>query len=82
MRSKSLWSDEIKIELFALNAKLHVWRKPGTIPTVNYGSGSIMPWGCYSAAGTGRLVRTEGKMNGAKNIEILDENLFQSPQEF
>uniref|UniRef100_A0AAZ3QRW0 Tc1-like transposase DDE domain-containing protein n=1 Tax=Oncorhynchus tshawytscha TaxID=74940 RepID=A0AAZ3QRW0_ONCTS len=35
--------------------------------------------GCFSAAGTGRLVRIE--MNGAKYREILDENLFQSTQD-
>uniref|UniRef100_A0A8C7MNP0 Uncharacterized protein n=1 Tax=Oncorhynchus kisutch TaxID=8019 RepID=A0A8C7MNP0_ONCKI len=37
-----------------------------------------MLWGCFSTAGTGRLVRIEGKMNGAKYGEILDENLLQS----
>ena len=42
MRNKILWSDETKIELFGLNAKRHVWRKPGTIPTVKHGGGSIM----------------------------------------
>ena len=31
--------------------------------------------------GTGRLVRIEGKMNGAKYREILDENLLQSAQD-
>ena len=33
MRNKILWSDETNIELFGLNAKCHIWRKPGTIPT-------------------------------------------------
>jgi hypothetical protein len=42
MRNKILWPDETKIELFGLNAKRHVWRKPGTIPTVKHGGGTIM----------------------------------------
>jgi hypothetical protein len=71
MRNKIIWSDETKIELFGLNAKRNVWRKSGTIPTVKHGGCSIMLWGCFSAAGTGRLVRIEGKMKGAKYREIL-----------
>jgi hypothetical protein len=39
-----------------------------------------MLWGCFSAAGTEKIVRMEGKMNGAKYREILDEILFQSAQ--
>uniref|UniRef100_A0AAZ3SX78 Tc1-like transposase DDE domain-containing protein n=1 Tax=Oncorhynchus tshawytscha TaxID=74940 RepID=A0AAZ3SX78_ONCTS len=34
-------------------------------------------WGCFSAAGIGRLVRIEAKMNRAKYRKILDENLLQ-----
>jgi hypothetical protein len=81
MRNKILCSDETKTELFGLNAKRYVWRKPGTIPSVKHGGVSIMLWGCFSAAGTVRLVRIEGKMNGAKYREILDENLLQSTQD-
>jgi hypothetical protein len=55
MRKKIIWSDETKIELFGLNSKHHVWRKPGTIPMVKHSGDSIMLWGCFSAAGTGRL---------------------------
>uniref|UniRef100_A0AAZ3PCV1 Tc1-like transposase DDE domain-containing protein n=1 Tax=Oncorhynchus tshawytscha TaxID=74940 RepID=A0AAZ3PCV1_ONCTS len=77
MRNQILCSDETKIELFGLNAKDHVWRKPGTIPTVKHG-GSIMLGGCFSAAGTGRLVRIKAKMNRAKYREIHE--LLQSAQ--
>ena len=65
MRNKILWSDETKIDLFGLNA----WRKPGTahhlpntIPMVKHGGGSIMLWGCFSVAGTGRRMRIKEKI--------------------
>ncbi|KAL0163509.1 hypothetical protein M9458_039262, partial [Cirrhinus mrigala] len=89
VRNKILWSDETKIELFGLNSKRYVWRIPGTahhlsntVPTVKHGGGSIMLWGCFSAAGTGQLVAIEGKMNAAKYRDIMDENLLQSAQDW
>ena len=73
------------IEVFGVNARRHVWRKPGTahhqaktIPTVKHGGGSIMLSGCFSAAGTGRLVKIEGKMNATMYRDLLNENLLQS----
>jgi hypothetical protein len=80
MRNKILWSDETKIDLFGLHAKRHVWRKPGTIPTVKHGGGRILLLGCFSSSGTGRLVSIEAKMNRAKYREILDENLLRGSQ--
>ncbi|KAG2461631.1 TCB1 transposase, partial [Polypterus senegalus] len=85
LRNKIHWSDETKSELFGVNTRRHVWRKPSTahhqantIPTVKHGGGSIMLWGCFSVAGTGRLVRIKGKMTAAMYRDILDENLLQS----
>uniref|UniRef100_A0A674F213 PPFIA binding protein 1b n=1 Tax=Salmo trutta TaxID=8032 RepID=A0A674F213_SALTR len=42
MRNKIVWFDETQIELFCLNAKRHVWRKPGTIPRVKHGGGTSL----------------------------------------
>ena len=88
--NKILWSDVTKIELFGLNAKLHIWRESGsggnahhlanTIPTVKHVGGGTMLWGCISSAGSGGLVLIVGKMNRALYRDILDENLLQSAQ--
>ena len=60
MRNKILWSDGTKIEIFGMNSRRGVWRRPGTahhlenaLPTVKHGGGSIMLWGGFSAAGPG-----------------------------
>ena len=84
---KVLWSDETKIELFGHQGKSYVWRKPNhshhpenIIPTVKHSGGSIMLWGCFSLAGTGKLVRIESMMDGAKYTEIHEGkpvSLFQ-----
>ncbi len=33
------------------------------LPTAKHGGGSVMVWGCMSAAGTGELQFIEGTMN-------------------
>ena len=88
MRQKILWSGEMKIELFGLNAKCCVWWKlnttchaRNTIPTVKHGGGSIMLWGSFSGSGTGRIVRVEGTINGARYKQIPEENLLQSAKD-
>lgn len=80
-----MWSDETKIEVFGANSTRCVWRKKkaelhpkNTIPTVKYGGGNIMLWGCFSAKGTGRLCCIKKRMNGAMYRQILDNNLLPS----
>ena len=82
---KVVWSDETKIELFGINSTRRVWRKrnaeynpKNTIPTVRHRGGNLMLWGCFSAKGTGRLHRIEGRMNGAMYPEIWGDNLLPS----
>jgi hypothetical protein len=74
---KILWPDETKIELFGLNAKRHVWRKPGTIPTVKHVGGSIICGDVFQRQGLGDKSGLRQK-NRAKYRELLDENIPQS----
>ncbi len=69
---KVLWSDETKIQLFGINSTRRVWRRKNaaydpknTIATIQNGCGNIKLWGCFSAKGTGQLLRIEGTMDGA-----------------
>ncbi len=59
-----------------------VWRKPGeeykykcVLPTVKHGGGSVMVWGCMSAAGTGELQFIERTMNANMYCDILKQRL-------
>ena len=78
--SNVLWSDKTKIELFGHHEIQKVWRKNGTayipkntVPTVKYGGGSIMIWGCFSAAGVGNI-----DIIAEKYKNILEKNLLSS----
>jgi transposase len=78
-------SDESKFKLFGSDGKKFTWRKPGTglhpknvIPTVKYGGGSVMVWGCFSYYGVGRLVFIDGIMDAKYYVNILANNLEPS----
>ena len=45
------------------------FKKHNTIPTVKFGDGSIMIWGCFSTKGTGELQVIHGRMNGSMHRE-------------
>ncbi|KAK3506448.1 hypothetical protein QTP70_000579, partial [Hemibagrus guttatus] len=81
----TLWTDETKIELFGRSVSHYVWRKSNTAfqkkkitPTVKYGGGSVMVWGCSAASGPGRLAVINGTMNSAVYQKILKENVRPS----
>ena len=82
-----LLSDEMKINLFGFDGFKHVWRRLGeeykdkcVMPTVKYGGGNIMIWGCMSVAGVGVLHFIEGIMNSSMYCEILQQGMIPSLQ--
>lgn len=83
-----IFSDECKFELINTKNKMFVWREPGTelnnkhlTPTVKFGGGSIMVWGCFSYCGVGKLVFIDGIMDAALYCSILSDNLMSSASE-
>jgi hypothetical protein len=76
MRNQVIWSDENKIELFVLNAKPES-AKPMSGGNLKPGTGMFFSGRDWETT----VVRIEGKMNGAKYSEMLDENLLQSAQD-
>ncbi len=80
-----LWSDETKINLFGSDGVKRVWRQPGeeykdkcVLPTVKHGGGSVMVWGCMSAAGTGELQSIKGTMTANMYCDILKQSMIPS----
>ncbi len=43
------------------------------VPTVKHGGGSVLMWGCMSAAGVGELHIIDGIMNSQMYCSILKE---------
>ncbi len=73
-----LWSDETKIIVFGTDGFKTVWRRKGEeykekcmVPTVKHGGGSVLMWGCMSAAGVGELHFIDGIMNSQMYCSIL-----------
>ncbi len=80
-----LWSDETKINVFGTDGFKTVWRRKGEeykekcmVPTLKHGGGSVLMWGCMSAAGVGELHFIDGIMNSQMYCSILKEKMLPS----
>ncbi len=80
-----LWSDETKINVFGTDGFKTVWRRKGEdykekcmVPTVKHGGGSVLMWGCMSAAGVWELHFIDGIMNSQMYCSILKEKMLPS----
>jgi transposase len=81
--SKIIWSDESKFMIFGSDGRKYCWKKPKepltdrhVVPTVKFGGGCIMVWGCFSSFGVGNIVRIYGNMNGELYRQILKDDLL------
>ncbi|CAB4485417.1 unnamed protein product [Rhizophagus irregularis] len=73
-----VWSDESRFALFESDGRVKVWRSPGEAynkdciqPTVKFGGGSVMFWGCFGWHGVGPLVVIDGNMNSDDYVNVL-----------
>ncbi len=80
-----LWSDESKINVFGTDGFKTVWCRKGEeykekcmVPTVKHGGGSVLMWGCMSAAGVEELHFIDGIMNSKMYCSILKEKILPS----
>ncbi len=80
-----LWSDETKINVFGTDGFRTVWRRKGEeykekcmVPTVKHGGGSVLMWGCMSAAGVRELHFIDGIMNSQMYCSLLKEKMLPS----
>lgn len=80
-----IWSDETKINRLGSDGSTWVWKKQGgplekrmVEPTLKFGGGSLMIWGCMSWDGIGYMIRMEGRMDAELYLSILEDELQQS----
>lgn len=77
-----VFSDETKINCVGSDGKHYAWKRHGEPlsdrliqPTVKFGGGSVMMWGCMLWEGIGYGCRTEGKMDAELYTSILEDEL-------
>ncbi|KAJ1300251.1 hypothetical protein OPQ81_005080 [Rhizoctonia solani] len=80
-----LWSDEITLECLGTGGVHWVLTRPGEdlnngliLPTLNFGGGSFMFWGCMGWNGTGFGAKLERKLNSELYVEILGDEFLKS----
>jgi hypothetical protein len=81
--NRVVWSDETQFKLHAAGGRQYCWTRPGTSlrdsqvqPTVKYGGGGIMVWGCFTAQGVGDFCRIVGHLNAKLYRQILNNEMM------
>ena len=78
-----LWSDESRYTLFQSDGRAWVLRTSGErlfpeciVPTVKFGGGGVLVWGCFSWYGLGPLHVVPDKYNADAYMNILDNQVL------
>jgi transposase len=81
--SKVIWSDESRFQIFGSDGKQYYWKRHGeplnqfhVKPTMKYGGGSIMIWGCFTSRGVGSYCKVDGTLDTDLYLKILREDLM------
>ena len=80
-----MWSDETKINRFGSDGRKWCWKtaKEGLLPrhvqpTLKFGGGSIMVWGCMTAKGVGYMAKIDNGLDADLYCEILKTDLMET----
>lgn len=80
-----LWSDESSFDIFNSAKRVFVRRRPNeklrndcVLPTVKFGGGKVMVWGCMSSHGVAILKRVDGHLNANGYMTILQDCMLPS----
>jgi transposase len=86
--AKVLWTDESKFCLYGSAGRKYVRRPSGKRndpkylkPTVKYGGGSVMVWGCFAREQVGPVVRIEGIMDAPLFVGIMEDTMLPYAKE-
>ena len=78
-----IWSDETKINYFGSDGRPLSWKRKRSDhkgdqirPTMKFGGGSLMFWGCFTARGFGLACRIHGNLDSELFIAILEDEFL------
>ena len=74
-----IWTDESKTNLFGPDRKPNAsLTDRDVIPTMKFGGGKLLFWGCFCVQGVGKLHKILGNMNAEMYIDIIKSSFMDS----
>jgi transposase len=80
-----IFSDETRVNRLGSDGRAWTWKRLGSsivdrevIPTLKFGGGGIMLWGCFTSQGVGYCCRIDGNMDATLYTSILSGEFLQT----